>query len=105
MQSGTLRHRVTLQSFTTSPDVYGEPIKTWADLATVWAAVEPLRGREYFQAQQTHAEVSYRVRIRHRADILPTMRVLHAGKTLEILSVINIDERNRELHLMCKELT
>ena len=105
MQSGTLRHRITLQSFTTVPDIYGEPIKTWADLATVWAAVEPLRGREYFQAQQTRAEVSYRVRIRHRADILPTMRISHAGKTLEILSVINVNERSAELHLMCRELT
>jgi len=105
MQSGTLRHRITLQTFTTAPDSYGEPIKTWSDLATVWAAVEPLTGREYFQAQQTHAEVTYRVRIRYRADVVPTMRIAHAGKTLEILAAIDVGERRREMHLMCRELT
>lgn len=105
MQIGTLRHRITLQSYTAAPDSYGDPIKAWSDLADVWAAVEPLTGREYFQAQQTHAEVTYRVRIRYRGDVVPTMRIAYTGKTLEILAVIDVGERRREMHLMCRDLT
>ena len=105
MRSGDLRHRITLQTFTTAPDSYGEPIKTWSDLATVWAAVEPLSGREFFEAQRTNAETTYRVRIRYRADVVPTLRIAYAGKTLEIQAVIDVGERRRELHLMCREIT
>lgn len=104
MRAGRLRHRVTIQSVTTNTDSYGQPIESWSTFAEVWAAVEPLTGREYFQAQQLQAEVTYRVRIRYLTGVLPTMRVLHDSRTFEVQAVINLDERNRELHLMCREV-
>ena len=104
MRAGNLRHRVTIQTFTTTTDSYGQPIESWATFAEVWGAVEPLTGREYFQAQQVQAEVNYRVRLRYLAGVVPTMRVLHDGRTLEVQAVINPDERNRELQLMCREV-
>ncbi|MGX8942217.1 phage head completion protein [Symbiopectobacterium sp. Eva_TO] len=35
MRAGGLRHRVTIQHFTTIRDAGGQPIKTWRDTATV----------------------------------------------------------------------
>lgn len=104
MRAGRLRHRVTIQSATTTVDSFGQPIETWGTFATVWAAVEPLSGREYFDAQQVQSEVSYRVRIRHLSGVVPTMRVSYDSRTLEVLAVLNIDERDREMHLMCREI-
>jgi SPP1 family predicted phage head-tail adaptor len=104
MKAGSLRHRVTLQQLTISQGTSGDLVEAWGDVATLWAAVEPLSGREYWQAQQVAAETSIRVRIRYRDGLDTTMRVIYGTKTLEILSIVDPEERHRELQLMCREL-
>jgi len=104
MKAGQLRHRVTIQRLTITQGTAGEVIEGWSDVATVYAAVEPLSGREFWQAQQVAAENQIRVRIRYRAGLDTTMRVIHDTRTLEILSIVNPEERRRELQLMCREI-
>jgi len=104
MKAGSLRHRVTIQHLTITQGSAGEVIEGWSDVATVYAAVEPLSGREYWQAQQLAAETSIRVRIRYRTGLDTTMRVIYGTRTLEILSIVDPEERHAELQLMCREL-
>lgn len=104
MRSGRLRHRVTIQQPVVAVNGYGERITTWSTVATVWAAVEPLRGREFFDAEQTQAEVSHRVVMRYRSGMVATMRLLHLTRVLHIQAIIDVDERHRELQLMCREM-
>lgn len=105
MRAGELRHRVTIQQKTVTSDPEGMIVETWVDVATVWAAVEPLRGREYIQAAAVTPEVTARVRIRYRPGIEPAMRVVHGGTVCDIQSVIDVGGRRRELELMCREVT
>ncbi|BAU27630.1 SPP1 family predicted phage head-tail adaptor [Aneurinibacillus soli] len=104
MNIGRLRHRVMLQSRTTIRNEEGFEDESWTDVATVWAAVEPLRGREYFAAAAVNAENTVRIRMRYRLGITPDMRLLYGMRIFEIQSMIDPDERHRELHLMCKEV-
>lgn len=104
MRAGELRHRITLRIATVSQDDCGQPVQTWTDHATVWAAVEPLRGREYFESQQQQAEVTTRIRIRYRAKVSPVMRVKWGVRIYKIEAVIDPDERHQELQLMCAEV-
>ena len=104
MKAGSLRHRVTIQQLTITQGTAGEVIEGWSDVATVYAAVEPLSGREFWQAQQVAAESQIRVRIRYRAGLDTTMRVIHDVRTLEILSIVDPEERHAELQLMCREI-
>jgi SPP1 family predicted phage head-tail adaptor len=104
MRSGKLRHTVTLQSLVETQDGYGGTTESWTDFATVRASVEPLQGREYFAAQQERAEVTTRFRIRYIPGVLPTMRIMFDGRAFNIESIINPNERNRELHLMAVEV-
>jgi SPP1 family predicted phage head-tail adaptor len=104
MRAGQLRQRVTIQSKTASRDSFGEEDITWVDLATVWAAVEPLRGREFLDGKMITAEVTTRIRIRHRSGLTPEMRVVFGSITYDVLSIIHIEEREREIHLMCQEI-
>lgn len=96
-----LRHRVDIQSVTIANDV-----ETWANFATaIPAAIEPLRGREYWEAQKVNAEASVKITIRYRSGILPTMRVKWGTRIFNLISPpINTGERNRELVLMCEEV-
>lgn len=99
-----LNHRVTIQEHVTGRDEWGQPVDTWQDVATVWASVEPLRGQEYFAAQQVSAAVTARIRIRYRPGIRPDMRVLYGERIYNITSVIDPEERHEELQLMAREV-
>lgn len=84
-------------------DDYGQPLDNPIEVCKVWAAIEPLRGREFFAAQAVNAEVTTRIRIRYREGIDRTMIVRHKGHTFEILYKIDPEFRHEELQLMCKE--
>jgi len=84
-------------------DDSGQPLDDWIPVATVWAAIEPLRGREFFAAQAVNAEVTTRIRIRYRSDVDRKMIARHKDAEFEILYTINPEFRNVELQLMSKE--
>lgn len=103
MKAGWLRHRITLQTKSTTQDTYGAEQDVWTDEATVWASVEPLRGQEYFSSKQMQAEETTRIRIRYRSGITPAWRVIFGDRIFNIKSIINPQERNIFLELMCEE--
>ena len=109
MRSGTLRERVTIQAATVSQDSYGEPIKTWANLATnptVWANVGSRASGERFitGGEQVMANVTHTVRIRYRTDVTVKMRLQwRTSRYLYVENVVDPDGRKADLVLMCRE--
>ncbi|QNN24338.1 phage head closure protein [Planctomycetales bacterium ZRK34] len=101
--AGILKHRVELWQPVTSTNTYGEDEITHKRIDTVYAQVQPLSGRERFYAQQVSAEITHRVTMRYRSDVDSSWRLVFKNRTLNIDSVINIDEANRWLELVCKE--
>ena len=69
----------------------------------VWAAVLPMTGREYEEAQKLRAETTYKVITRYFPNITADMKILHRERVLDIVSVLNIDERCTELQIVAKE--
>ena len=104
MRAGDLNQRVTIKRQTTERDELGEVINVWTDLGTVWAAVEPLNGRELIAAQAAVSEVTVRVRMRYRADVKPYDQVQHGAKMYQVTSAIDPRSQGAELVLMCKHL-
>ena len=84
------------------PGPLGQPVNVWAPIATVWAAVEPLVGREYMAAGALQSQVTTRIRMRYRPGITSQDRVIHQGKTYGIESTIDVRSQGRELVLMCR---
>lgn len=104
MRAGKLRHRITLQSQFAIRDSFGGETVTWNDESTVWASVDPLSGREYFDSARVNAELSHRVRIRFFSTLTPGWRVLFGSRVLDVKSVINFEERGIYQDLMCQEV-
>lgn len=103
MRIGLLRHRVEIGRYVEGQDPNtGDPTRTWQAVATVWASVEGLAGQTFFQAQQTVERSDHRVTIRYRQGVEPAMRIRHAGRELEIQSVLDVDGRRRWLTLICR---
>lgn len=104
MKTGDLRHRITIQENQTVKDAEGITEDNWVDTATVWAAIKPLHGRELLAAQAVQSETTGRIEMRYRPGIKPSQRAVFGGRIFEILAVLNIEERNRELRLLTKEV-
>ena len=109
MNPGELNKKVTIQRpvHGTADESTGAVPTTWEDVAGVWARIEPLSGREYFQAAQVQSEVTHRVTIWYRRDFSSSYRLRYVDRLvtryLEILSVIDPAESHEGLILMCVE--
>lgn len=100
---GKLRHRIVLKKPVILKDPIGQDLEVWQDIASVWAIIEPLSGKEYFNAQQINSEVTSKITIRYLKD-LDSHAVIHwNNRVFKILSIINLEERNIYLQLLCSE--
>ena len=96
MRSGQLRFLLTIEEASEARDSLGQAIQTWETFAEVYGSLDPLSGRERFLAAQTHAEATYRARIRYLAGVTPKMRITYGGKVYHITYIAD-DNRGREL--------
>lgn len=103
MRSGELRNLITIQKPARAQDSSGSTAETWSTLCTVWAAIRPLKGREYYAANQAQMEITTEITIRYRSDVSAEHRIIFGNRTFEIKTVVNIDERNHWLVMMCEE--
>lgn len=102
---GELRHRLTFQAPTSERRPSGSRDESWADAFTVWGEVEPISGYERIQAMQTTAGLTHRIRIRYRAGVLPTMRILHRGRTFAVVAPpIDEGEAGAFLVILAREI-
>lgn len=104
MKPGPMRQRVTLQSPAQSSDGYGDPVTTWTTVGTYWARVVFTGGTEAVNAQQDRALETHRITMRYVSPIDPSMRLLYVNRILNILTVNNVDERNREYEITAREV-
>ena len=103
--AGELREQVELRSFTTpTTSTYGEPRKTWATYATVWAKVEGLTARERLTAQQLNAPELLKITIYYRTDVKAQHRVKIGLKEYNLVAPpVNLNGANQWLELLCQE--
>jgi SPP1 family predicted phage head-tail adaptor len=98
-----MRERVTFQRPTQTRSGSGETRLAWSEIATVWASVDGVTARDIMQAQQAEVLATHKVIIRYRDDIDHTARMIYRGRTMELSSVI--DRNNREyLEILAKEI-
>lgn len=108
LDAGKLRHRVVVQRYAGQTDDYGDmgrqEDKNWRTVCILWAAVDPISGKEFYAAEQAQSEVTHKVRTRYRGGIRPGMRLLLGQRRLYIRSVIDWEERHESLLLMAQEV-
>lgn len=80
----------------------------WSTFAEVWASVEPLQGREYWNAQQTQSDITHKVRMRWLEGVDSKMQIvwLTNGSTALYMKEKPrqvIEGKKIELEVMCGE--
>lgn len=105
MPIGDLNKRIELQSITyTDSAMSKDAVKTYSTEATVWAAIWPMSAKEQIQSMQNTMEISHRIRIRYRSDILPSWRIKFGSRYFNIISIVNPNERNEWQDIIAKEI-
>ena len=112
MRAGALRHRLTIESKTAgSPTrtATGASALSWATLLTVWGSLEPLSGRRLEAAQATWPQATFEARIRFRSEVTSAdtagtpLRLSFGGRYFPVGKVLNLEERDVELRLLCSQ--
>ena len=81
---GKLDQRITLQEESRTVDGGGGHSTAWANLdtyPTVWAAVEPVTGREALHADQVQDSLTYKITIRRRIGLWPRRCISYGSRT------------------------
>ena len=98
-----LRHKLCLQQEMLTTDGVGGYIKTWQNVADVWAELKPVLGSERLFAGQLQSAVTHKILIRYRAGISAGMRFVFDGRNFNIRAVFNADEKHDTLEILAEE--
>ncbi|MCE0185922.1 phage head closure protein [Klebsiella pneumoniae] len=106
MRAGKMKRRVTFQKSESHRDQMGQVISVWSDLATVWAEIRAISGRERMSSGALYSEATVRIWTRYRDDITNANRILYCspnvrGQVYGIVAVIP-DVDHTRLELLCK---
>jgi SPP1 family predicted phage head-tail adaptor len=101
---GKKRKQITVEERGSTANSFGQPGEVWSTVASLWASVETLTGREMQAAQQVRAETTVRVKIRGRAFAVTALhRIDYNGRKLKILAAYDPEELGRETWIECAE--
>lgn len=103
--AGRRNRLISIEARSPSKDSAGQRVLTWLPfVASTWAHVEQLQGRELELAQAIVADASHRITIHYRPGITAGMRVRYQGRILPIAAPpIDPDTAHRSLVLLCTE--
>lgn len=98
--AGDLREQVEIQQQIETPDGAGGRAVSWLTVATVWAQVRAVSGREQIEAGALSNVQAWRVRIRWRSGIGITNRLVYRGTYLNVRSASDPDQRRQWLDIL-----
>jgi SPP1 family predicted phage head-tail adaptor len=104
---GELRHQITIQQWSSVRSAIGEASDSFSDYkADIWAKIESAGANEFYRSRKLQGEGSHVVTIRY--DDAPSteikMQVVFGSRNFDIQGVLNVEERNVWLVLLCREL-
>ena len=103
MDIGRTNKRVTFCRYEEKENGLSQMEQVLTEVKTVWASVEPTRGREYQEAQRIRPELTYKITTRYHKEVTPDMFIKYKDRYFSIVSIINVRERNAMLEIVCTE--
>lgn len=103
IKAGELRDYIELERQVITPDDGGGSSTKYEPVEGVWAKVTPTSSYETTVLAQRGIEASHTVRMRFYDGLDATWRVKFDGRYMAIVSVIDVEERQRTMVLKCIE--
>lgn len=111
MRGGRLRKRIIIeQPDRSSRDAHGAVSRVWQALATVWCAIEPIKGKESWQGMAVSPKTTHGITMRYFKALTADMRLKYAPpnnagapRIFNIEGILNKDERGIEHNITAIE--
>ena len=105
IDAGRLTARLVLEEPEATDDGQGGADLAFAEIACVWALVEPKTFGEEGKGPGLVSEVTHQVTLRARGDLRPGQRLRKGARIFAILAVRDLDETGRFALALCREVT
>ena len=105
MKAGQLRDLVDIERPVVARNDIGDKIETWMLVETVYARIEPLRGREFLSLREMQSDITTRITIRFLTGLDTTMRIKVGEQAYQIDSMVDVDNRHRAIECLCVAAT
>ena len=100
---GTLTDRVQLKRRVMIAEPGGGHATLFVPVASLWARVRSLSGRQGVSADGRDVAVSHSVVLRFRKDVSPGDRIVYHGRNFEVASAADLNGRRAYLSCTCSE--
>ena len=109
LAAGKLRHRIEIVQPSGAQDSFGgvsQDPSLWTKVLTCFASINAQSGRDQMAASEYTSVSTHTIVIRDPRTLTITnaMYVWFKGRTFQITAVLNPDERNKMLYIMCVEV-
>lgn len=98
-----LRRRIIIEQSVESADGAGGLEVAWEEFATVWAEILPTREREELFAGQLAKLATHKITMRYFDGITTRMRINYDGRFFNIISILNVGERDETIEILAEE--
>lgn len=100
---GTLTDRVQLKRRESVAETGGGHSRLYVPVASLWARVRSLNGRQGTNADGRAVAISHSVVMRFRPDVAPGDRIVYRGRALDVVSAADLNGRRAYLSCACSE--
>jgi len=104
IEAGKLWYEISIEQRGDTRNTYGESVASWSEYLATYADMIDLSGAELEIAQQINSNITTKIITRWDSGIRATMRILMDGEYYNIVSVDNVDERDKIMVLLCERI-
>ncbi|MCO4819787.1 MAG: phage head closure protein [Bacteroidetes bacterium] len=99
------RHRITVQKRKSNSDGQGGHAISWESTGQYWAAIYPIKAQQQYDYNSIGVDATHHIKMRGYSTINDRdYRIQYGSRVFEVLTVENLQERDFELFITCKEV-
>ena len=103
INAGRLKKHIEIWRYVSTVNDAGSDVNRLEKVKTVFGEIRPVRGSEYTEYYKEQHELSIKVTLRYWAGLKATDVLVYHGRQYLIQSIINPEEANYILEVMCLE--
>lgn len=105
MQAGKLDKIFELQAPDDNTGTAGEGLPNYTTVARLHGGFNPVSANDVLMARQQGSSRTESIKIRYHAGLTNDMRLVWRGRYFYVDSILNRNEKNKEIDLLCIERT
>jgi SPP1 family predicted phage head-tail adaptor len=100
---GKMRYRVKVENATNTRDAGGGLSQSYSAVTFIYANIKPLNANSIYRQGIVQEKVTHEITLRYMKNISTNSRITYGSRNFNIKGIINVDERDRFLKLLCEE--